>query len=98
MWNKKPKKRRPIASSTTSIAQCQGWTIYPKALITKTGMSVHCSQGSKGRRRKKKKEEDEKEEEVQGWAEVFRQNLEHQHQVLVIEDVLLNKKFSINIK
>ena len=34
---------------------------------------------------------------VQGWAEVFRQNFKHQHQELVIEDVLLNKKISMNI-
>ena len=35
---------------------------------------------------------------TQGWAEVFRQNVKHHHQELVIEDILLNNKFCINIK
>ena len=36
---------------------------------------------------------------LQGWAEVFRQIFKHQHQELVIEDVLLNNNyFTKNIK
>ena len=35
---------------------------------------------------------------LQGWAEVFRQNFNHQHQELVIEYVLLNNNSFINIK
>ena len=34
---------------------------------------------------------------IQGWAEIFRQNFQHQHQIIVIENVLLNSKFFINI-
>ena len=38
------------------------------------------------------------ESQLQGWAEVFRENFNHQHQELVIKDILLRNNFSINFK
>ena len=35
---------------------------------------------------------------LQGWADVLRQKFNHQHQEIIIEDVLLNNKFFLNIK